>query len=259
MSQELDERWLWHKRMGHLSFNNLIKASRKEAMKDMPKVIKPLNPIFKHHQLGKKTKVRFKTKEYSTSRPLELVHTDLCGPTRTRSIQGENNFMLIINDYIRMTLVYFLKEKLEAFEMFKEFKYDVDNETDLNIKYLRIDNGGEFTSKELNNFCEDHGIKRQFLAPRTPQQNGVVKRKNRTIQEAARTMLNEAKIPDKFWRDATYTTVHILNQAQLRFNHDKTPYELWFGRPASVKHFKVFGRKCYIKMDDDNLGKFDSR
>jgi transposase InsO family protein len=258
MSQ-VDESWLWHKRMGHLSFDNLIKASRKEAVKDMPKIIKPSDPVCKHCQLGKQTKVRFKTKEYSTSRPLELVHTDLCGPTRTRSIQGEHYFMLIIDDYTRMTWVYFLREKSEAFEKFKAFKAYVENETDLKIKCLRSDNGGEFTSNEFNKFCEDHGIKRQFSAPRTPQQNGVVERKNIIVQEAARTMLNEAKLPDKFWRDAVYTTVHILNRAQLRVNHDKTPYELWFGRPTSVKHFRVFGRKCYIKRDDDNLGKFDSR
>jgi hypothetical protein len=72
-------------------------------------------------------------------------------------------------------------------------------------------------------------------------------------------MLNEAKLPDIYWREAIYTTIYILNKAHIRVNHDKTPYDLWFGRPTSVKHLKVFGRKCYIKRDDDNLGKFDCR
>lgn len=72
-------------------------------------------------------------------------------------------------------------------------------------------------------------------------------------------MLNEAKLPDKFWRDVIYTSFHILNRAQLRANHEKTPYELWFGRTTFVKHFRVFGSKCYIKRDEYNLGKFDSR
>jgi hypothetical protein len=72
-------------------------------------------------------------------------------------------------------------------------------------------------------------------------------------------MLNEANLPDKFWRDAIYTTFHILNPAQLRANHEKTPYELWFGRPTSVKCFRVFGSKCYIKRDGYNLGKFHSK
>jgi hypothetical protein len=87
----------------------------------------------------------------------------------------------------------------------------------------------------------------------------VVKRKNKIVQEAARTMLNESKLPDKFWRDAIHTAVHILNRAQLRPNHDKTPYELWFGRLASVKHFRIFGSKCYINNDEDKLGNFDPR
>jgi hypothetical protein len=85
----------------------------------------------------------------------------------------------------------------------------------------------------------------------------VVERKNIIVQEDERTMLNEAKLPDKFWRDAIYTTINILNRAQLRPNHDKTHYELWFGWPTSVKQFRTFGSKCYIKNDDDNLGKFD--
>ena len=97
-----------------------------------------------------------------------------------------------------MTQLYFLKEKSEAFEKFKAFKTYVEDEIDLKIKCLRSDNGGEFTSKELNNFCEDHGIKRQFSAPRTPQHNGVTERKNRIVQEAASTMLNESKLPYKF-------------------------------------------------------------
>jgi hypothetical protein len=256
---QVDERWLWHRRLGHLIFDNLIKANEKKAVRDLPKVIKPSDSICKHCQIGKKTRVRFKTKEHSTTKPLELIHTDLCGPTRTKSTYGEQYFMLIVDDYTRLTWVFFLKEKSEAFEKFKIYKSLVENETDLKIKCLRSDNGGEFTSKEFIQFCENHGIKRQFSSPRTPQQNGVVERKNITVQEAARTMLNEAKLPDKFWRDAIYTIVHILNRAQLRPNHDKTPYELWFGRPTSVKHFRTFGSKCYIKNDEDNLGKFDPR
>jgi hypothetical protein len=87
----------------------------------------------------------------------------------------------------------------------------------------------------------------------------VVERKNRKVQEAERTMLNEAKLPDKLWRDANHTSFHILNIAQLIPNHEKNPYELWFGRPSSIKHFRIFGSKCYVKNDEDNLGKFELR
>ena len=80
-----------------------------------------------------------------------------------------------------------------------------------------------------------------------------------TVQEASRTMLNEAKLPNSYWREKIYTTVYIQNRGELRVNSDTTPYEIWFGRPTSVKYFRFFGSKCYIKRDDDNLGKFDSR
>ena len=100
------------------------------------------------------------------------------------------------------------------------------------------DNGGEFTSKEFMDYCNSHGIKRQFSVARTPQQNGVVEIKNRTIQEMARTMIMHSKLTDIFWTQAVHTTVHIQNRVMLRNNTDKTPYELWKGRPANVKHFE---------------------
>ena len=106
--------------------------------------------------------------------------------------------MLLIDDYTRMKWVCFLKKKSEAFECFKIFKEMVENETDLKIKTLRSDNGGEFTSNEFRNYCEEHGIKRQFSVARTPQQNRVIEWKNRTVEELARTMLNDSKLNDIF-------------------------------------------------------------
>ena len=105
----------------------------------------------------------------------------------------------------------------------------VENETHMKSKCLRSNNGGEFTSNGFDEFCEKHGIKRQFSATKTPQQNGVVEMKNRTIQEAARTMLNEAKLSDAYWKEEIYRVVYILNKGQLRVNKYKTPYELWYG------------------------------
>ena len=120
--------------------------------------------------------------------------------------------MLLIDDYTKMTWVTFLKEKLESFEKFKIFKEMVENETYMKIKCLRSDNGGQFTSNEFNEFCEIHGIKRQFSAAKNPEQNGVVERKNRTVQEEAKTMLNEAKLSDAYWKEVVYTTIDIINR-----------------------------------------------
>jgi transposase InsO family protein len=108
-------------------------------------------------------------------------------------------------------------------------------------------------------YYSNHGIKRQFSITRTPQQNGVVERKNRTVQEMTRTMIMDSKLTDIFWTQAVHTIVHIQNRVILRNNTDKTLCELWNRRPADVKHFRVFGSKCYIKREDGRMGKFDSR
>jgi transposase InsO family protein len=124
---------------------------------------------------------------------------------------------------------------------------------------LRLDNGGEFTSKEFIDLCSEHGIKRQFSTAMTPQQNGVVERKNRSVQEMVRTMLKDSKMKDIFWVQAVHTTVHIQNKGMLINNSDKTPYELWKGSLENMKHFILFRSKFYIKREDGRLGKFDSR
>jgi hypothetical protein len=152
-----------------------------------------------------------------------------------------------------------LKKKSETFSCFQVFKELTENEIDMNIKCLRSDNGGEFVSKEFNNYYDKNGIKRHFCVTETPQQNGVVERKNRTVMEMERTMLNESRLNDMFWPQVVHTAVHILNRSFLRNNIDKTPYQLWKGRPTNIKKIRIFGSKCYIKRIDKNLGKLDSR
>jgi hypothetical protein len=104
-----------------------------------------------------------------------------------------------------------------------------------------------------------NGIKKQFSVARTPQQNGVVERQNMTVQEMARTMLMDSKLTNIFWTHAMHTTLHIQNIVMLRNTTNKTPYDLWKERPTNVKHFRVFGSKCYIKREDGRMRKFDSR
>ena len=126
-------------------------------------------------------------------KPFQLVHMDLCGLSRQEGIGKENYFMLIIDDYSRLTWVAFLKEKVEAFEKFKIFKALTETQTGKRLKAIRSDRG-EFMSSDFKEFCDEHGIKREYTIPRTPQQNGVVERQNRIVQEMARSMMNEKNI-----------------------------------------------------------------
>ena len=108
--------------------------------------------------MGKQTRSSYKRKAYTSKGNSDLVHTDLCGPTRTKSYYGERYFILFVDDFCRMMWVTYLREKLEAFDKFKLFKEKVENESGLKIKYLRLDRGGEFTSDLFNSYYEEHGI-----------------------------------------------------------------------------------------------------
>eukprot|EP00253_Pinus_taeda_P001594 PITA_01594 len=154
------------------------KACKYQAVHGLPDIRIPDNTICKSCQFGKQTRTNFPKKDGSASRPLELVHTDICVLTRKRSPRGEEYFILFIDDFSRMCWIGLMKYKDEAFEKFKSFKALVENELDRRIKCLRFDRGGEFTSDEFFDFCEEHGIRREFLAARTPKQNGVVERTN---------------------------------------------------------------------------------
>ena len=128
--------------MGHINFDNHVRIRKKEVVREMLKISKPSNTLREACQNGNQTKVEFKTKEHFASHPLELIHTDLCGPVRTKGLDGKLYFMLMIDDYTRMTTISFLKKKFEAFECFKIYKELVENETNLKIKCLRSDKIG---------------------------------------------------------------------------------------------------------------------
>lgn len=137
--------------------------------------------------------------------------------------------------------VYMLKYKDQALEMFKRFKALVEKEAKDTIKTLRTDRGGEFTSKEFNDFCANAGIKRHLTAPYTPQQNGVVERRNRTVVAMTRSLLKERNMPEMLWGEAIRHSVYILNRSPTKAVVGETPYEAWTGAKPKLSHIRVFG------------------
>jgi transposase InsO family protein len=180
----------------------------------------------------------------STNDALELLHMDLFGRVNVLSIGRRAYCLVIIDDYSRFTWVYFLVHKNEAAGLIKQFVTLVENQLTKKVKAIRSDNGTEFKNVTLDTFCAEKGIERQYSAPRTPQQNGVAERRNRTLIEAARTMLADSSLPTFFWAEAVNTACYIQNHALVNKRHMKTPYEVLVGRKPSVSHFCVFGCPC---------------
>jgi len=207
---------------------------------------------------GKQTKSFFKPiNVVSKTRPLVLLHVNLFGPSRTKSLGGNYYGLVIVDDYSRFTWTLFISSKDETYHVFKNFAKVVQNEKNSNIMSIKSDHDREFQNEKFNRFYSKLGIKHNFSAPRTPQQNGVVERKNRSLEEMARMMLNETGLPKYFWADACSTACYVLNRVLIRLI---TPYELFKGRKLNLSHLKVFGCKCFILSNGkDNLGKFDSK
>lgn len=196
--------------------------------------------------LGKNHRESFpKESKWRAKEPLELIHSDVCGPMQTPSLSGNIYFITFIDDYSRMCWVYFLRNKLEAFRVFKKFKAMGELQCGYHVKKLRTDRGGEFISNDFAKFCEDLGIERQLTVAYSPQQNGVVERKNRTVVEMAKCMIHEKKLLYNLWCEVVNTSVYLLNRSPTKALENITPFEKFNGRNPGIKHLKVFGSVCY--------------
>ncbi|KAJ9551322.1 LOW QUALITY PROTEIN: hypothetical protein OSB04_015367 [Centaurea solstitialis] len=254
-----DKAWLWHARLGHINFRVIESMVQKGLVQGVPCIKHPAQ-VCEGCLVAKQTRKPIpKEAEWRASRPLELVHADICGPISPQTIGGNRYFLLIVDDYCRYMWVYPIKTKDEAFPMFKRFKAKVEKEGRYKVKTLRTDRGGEFTSQRFSDFCDDEGIHRQLTAPYTPQQNGVVERRNRTILEVTRSLLKAMNVPETLWGEAVRHAVYLLNRVPTKGVKNMTPYEGWKGRKPTLAHVKVFGCVAHIKRLANHLTKLSDR
>ncbi|KAL0317184.1 UNVERIFIED_CONTAM: putative mitochondrial protein [Sesamum angustifolium] len=155
--------------------------------------------------------------------------------------------------------VYFMREKSEVFKVFKKFKNLVEKQSGRSIKVLISDRGKEHNNSEFDKFCEEEGIDHQTTVSYNPQQNGVSKRKNRTVMEMARSMLQEKHLPKAFWAEAVYTAVYLLNRCPTKAVQNMTPIEAWSGKKPSAKHLRVFGSICYVHIPTEKRHKLEEK
>nr|GEY02833.1 hypothetical protein [Tanacetum cinerariifolium] len=219
--------WLWHQRLSHLNFDYINLLSKKDIVIGLPK---------------------WKYAVPSLKRRLNLLHMDLCGPMLVASINGKKYIMVIIDDYSRYMWTLFLRSEDETPKVLKEFLTMIQRNLQAPMITVRTDRGTEFLNKTLNAFFKEEGIEHQTSTNRTPKQNSVVKRQNRTLVEAARTVLSASKLPLFFWAEAIATTCYTQNRSIIILTHDKTPYHIINDRKASIKHLHIF----YVSSSADS-------
>ncbi|GJV82112.1 putative ribonuclease H-like domain-containing protein [Tanacetum coccineum] len=215
---KIDESNTWHRRLGHINFKTMNKLVKGNLVKGLPSKIFENDHSCVACKKGKQHKASYKTKLVnSISKPLHMLHMDLFGLTNVKSLMKRSYCLVVTDDFSRFSWVFFLATKDETSRILKTFITEIENQLDHKVKVIRYDNGTEFKNSIMNQFCEMKGIKREFSVARTPQQNGVAERKNRTLIEAARTMDHLGKFDGKA-DEGYFVGYSVVSKAMRVFN-----------------------------------------
>ena len=199
---------------------------------------------------------------HRATQPLELVHSDVCGHIREGDKSTPKRYLVtFIDDYSRFTWATITSNKKgdTLLSQFVRYKVWAERYTGFQVKTLRTDGGGEYINDQFSTYLSIMGIQRQMSAARTPQQNGVAERANRTIMEAARSMLHAAGLPLSFWEYAVLTAVYLRNRSPTKALTNATPYEAWRGEKPDLSHLRVFGCRAYMHLDKTKRSKLQPR
>lgn len=250
---------LWHQRYGHLNMDYLKSVHDKKLVYGFD-FCGTDKSVCVGCIKGKQCRLPFPKNEANRAETvLGIVHSDVCGPMETTSLGGSRYFVTFIEDKSRFVAVYFIKNKSEVIEKFKEYEALAKNVTGQNVKIFRSDNGGEYISCEFEELLKSKGIMKQRSNAHTPQQCGVAERMNRSLVEMARSMLQFADLPNEFWAEAVQTAAFLKNRSPTVAVKDATPFEIFYNKKPNVSFLKVFGCDAYMHINKANRKKWDSK
>ena len=254
------EQNLWHRRLNHVSMHSLQKMTKNNLVNGLNCDVEiKSDDICEDCCQGKNHRTPFpKHVKGNPRKPLELIHSDLCGKISPPTKGGAAYFVTFIDDATKFCWVYCLKSKDETFDVFRKFKAEVENQFNAKIKIFRTDNGGEFCSNVFETFLESNGIIHQKTISKTPEQNGCAERRNRYLVETVRCMLSDAGLSKDYWGEAVSSANYIHNRCYTSCLH-VTPFEALHGRRPSLQHVRVFGSKCFAHIPHDERTKLDNK
>lgn len=255
---------LWHRRFGHLNAKSLDQLIRRDMVSGLK-----LNGGQNGKELvtceacvlGKQTRKPFAVREGKrSSRVLELIHSDVCGPISPDGLDGAKYFVTFIDDWSHFVVVYLVEAKSEVFRYFKMYEAMATAKFGKKVCRLRCDNGGEYRSNEFEQFCQEKGIQVEWTAPYTPEMNGTSERFNRTLVEKSRAMLEDSRVDKKFWGQAIQTAAYLTNRSpSSALPPDVTPYEQWEGKKPDVSKLRAFGCPVYAHVPKELRKKLDPK
>ncbi|GJX92117.1 retrovirus-related pol polyprotein from transposon TNT 1-94 [Tanacetum coccineum] len=252
--------WLWHRRLSHLNFGAINHLARHGLVRGLSKLKFEKDHMCSACAMDKSKKKPHKPKSEDTNQEkLYLFPMDLCGPMRVASVNGKKYILVIVDDYSRFTWVKCLRSKDEAPNFIIKFLKMIQLQLKAPVRRIRTDNGTEFVNQTLREYYEKVVISHKTFFACSPQQNGVVEKRNRTLIKVARTMFIYAKALLFLWAEAVSTACYTQNCSIICLRHYKTPYELLHDKLPDLSFFHVFGALCYSTNDSENLGKLQPK
>jgi transposase InsO family protein len=253
------EAWTWHARFGHLYFGALRKMGRDGIVRGMP-LLSQVEQDCDACLTGKHRCAPFpRQAQGHATEVLQLLHGDICGPISPPTPSGNRYFLLLVDDYSRYMWIALLPTKDAAAAAIKRVQAAAERKTGKKLLTLHTDRGGEFAAVDFIQYCAELGVQRQLTAPYSPQQNGVVERRNQSVVGSARCMLKAKNLPSMFWGEAVTTAVYLLNRSSSKSVGGKMPYELWTGNAPGVQHLRTFGYVAHVRTTTPHLKKLDDR
>ncbi|UYV80232.1 K02A2.6-like, partial [Cordylochernes scorpioides] len=239
-----EEMLKWHRKMGHISFSSL---------KQLKSMVNGIN-IEKISQDGicetcikaKQVRKPFNSIRTKSKRPLEIIHTDVCGPLDPTTHDNKNYFLTFLDDYTHFCHVYLLQNRYEVKGYLKEFITEAENQINLNVSKIRCDNSGEYVNEDIKSWCKAKGIIMDLTIPHSPQLNGKAERLNRTLMEKTRALLIDSGVEKYMWGEAVRVSAYLLNRSPTQ-ELEKTPAELWFNKRPNLSNLQLFGCEAYVK------------
>lgn len=249
---------IWHKRLGHLSYGGMRVLRNKNIVKFQEQKLEECIGCLQ----GKQVAMSFpKCVAKRATSPLELVHTDVCGPMPVCSYGGARYLLTFTDDYSRMSWGFLLRHKNEVMKHFIYFKSLVEKQCGFPIKCLRSDGGGEYCGNIFTEYLKAEGIIHQITVPYCPQQNGVAERLNRTVMEKVRCMLMDSGLSNKFWGEAATTALYLKNRCPTSALAGSCPKQVWSrsGSNVELNHLRVFGCVAFSLIPESKRNKLDPR
>jgi transposase InsO family protein len=241
---------LWHQRFGHLGYDNLAKLQSQHMVTGITTTPDEFSAagrgsLCEPCVLGKQHRFPFPpSTSPAASRPLQRLHTDLCGPMPVPSMGGSRYFATLLDDYSKLSTVLPLKLKSDTPTAIIDTITLLENQSGHRVQRLRCDNGSEYINTTLASFLRSKGIQLETSIRYTPEQNGAAERLNRTLLDKVRSMLAAADMPPSLWAEALATANHVRNRSPVT-GRPLTSLELFFGTKPDVSHLRTFGARTY--------------